>query len=259
MSRAHRFRSVLITGASGGLGAALARRLAGPGQRLVLGGRDAIRLEAAAAACRALGADVATAEVDVTDAAAMRDWVVGADAAAPLDLVVANAGITGETGLPGDATALARRIYEVNVLGTLNTVEPLLPRMRRRRAGQIGLVASLAGFRGMPRGPAYSGSKAALITQGAAWRAALRPSGIGVSVACPGYVRTAMTDRHGFRMPLLVDAETAAARIADGFAHDRARILFPWPLAVAGWLFRALPQSWTEFMVPGPRPAEPRP
>jgi short-subunit dehydrogenase len=257
MSR--RFASVLITGASGGIGSALARRLAGPGVRLELGGRDGARLAETAAACARAGAEPRVRVVDVTDAEAMRAWVLGADDARPLDLVVANAGISGETGAPGDDPARSAEIYAVNVLGALNAVEPLLPRLRARRAGQVGIVASLAGLRGIARGPAYSGSKAALIVHGEAWRAALQPYGVGVSVACPGYVSTPMTARHAFRMPFLVDAETAAGRIADGLERNRARIVFPWPLVIGAWLLRALPDALARRLIPGPAPAEAAP
>lgn len=248
-----RFRSVLITGASSGLGAALAQRYAAPGVRLALCGRDQARIEATAAACRRAGAETSTRLLDVADAEAMRAWTLAEDDARPLDLVIANAGVSGETGEPGDDPAASARIYAVNVLGVLNTVEPLLPRLRARGRGQVGLIGSIAGFYGVPRGPAYSGSKAAVIVHGQAWRAALAPSGVGVSVACPGYVRTPMTARHRFTMPFLVDAPDAARAIAQGLERNRARIIFPWQLVVGAWLLRSLPDGLASRLVPAPR------
>jgi short-subunit dehydrogenase len=176
-----------------------------------------------------------------------------ADLQSPIALVIACAGISGEHGPPGEEPSPAEWIYRVNVLGVLNTVEPLLAAMRRRRRGQIGLVASVAGFRGFPRGPAYSGSKAAIIMHGQAWREVLSGEGIGVSVICPGYLRTAMTARHGFPLPFALDPDRAAARIAAGLARNQARIVIPWPMPIVAWLFRALPASWTRMLIPGPK------
>jgi short-subunit dehydrogenase len=253
------FRSVLISGASSGLGAALARHYAAAGVRLALGGRDTDRLAAAGEACRAAGAEVSVTAVDVTDAPATSQWVLAADDQQPLDLVIANAGISGESGVLGTEAGLATRIYSVNVLGMLNTVEPLLPRLIARRCGQIGIMASIAGFRGVPRGPAYSGSKAALIVHGEAWRVGLAQAGVGVSVICPGYIRTPLTARHRFNLPFLLEPEVAARKTAAGLAANRARIIFPWQISVAAWMFHALPESWTRRLVTtrGARSAEP--
>lgn len=246
-------RSVLISGASSGIGAALARHYAAAGVRLALGGRDIDRLTAVAEACRTAGAEVSVAAIDVTDASATRQWVVSEDEQRPLDLVIANAGISGETGPVGTGAALAARIYTVNVLGVLNTVEPLLPRLIARHGGQIGIMASIAGFRGIPRGPAYSGSKAALLVHGEAWRVALAGTGVGVSVICPGYVRTPLTARHRFKLPFLLEPEVAARKIATGLAANRARIIFPWQIRVAAWMFHVLPEPWTRPLVQAPR------
>jgi short-subunit dehydrogenase len=243
------FRSILISGASSGLGAALARHYAAAGVRLALGGRDTDRLAAVAAACRAAGAEVSLAAVDVTDASATRQWVLSADELSPLDLVIANAGISGETGGAGAETALATRIYATNVLGVLNTVEPLIPRLIARHRGQIAVMSSIAGFRGLPRGPAYSGSKAALLVHGEAWRVTLAPAGVGVSVICPGYIRTPLTARHRFKLPFLLEPEAAARKAAAGLAANRARIIFPWQIRVASWMFRVLPEPWTRSLV----------
>lgn len=248
----HPFRSVLITGASGGLGGALARALASPGTRLVLGGRDVGRLDAIAEACRRTGAEVETAVLDLLDADKVAEWVRGADARKGLDLVIACAGISGETGHPGDNPEFSRRIFRVNVEGVINTIEPLLPAMRARRRGQIGIVASIAGMRGISRGPVYSGSKAALIVLGQGWREALAADGIGVSVLCPGYVRTPMADVQRFRKPFMLESADAARRMLDAMACNRAMVVFPWPIAVAGWLFRALPGVLTRWLLPGP-------
>lgn len=206
---------VLITGASSGIGAALARRLARPGRRLTLLGRDAARLEGVAAAC---AGEVGIESVDVRDAPAMAGALERAAAAAPLDLLIANAGISG-----GDPATL----MAINVQGIVNTVEPALAPMRTRGAGQIALMSSLAGFRGLPNAPAYCASKAAVRLYGEGLRGRLATDGIGVSVICPGFIRTPLTAKNPFPMPLLMEPEAAAERIVQGLARNRARIAFP--------------------------------
>jgi len=229
----------------------MAERLARPGARLALGGRDEDRLAAVAGICRKKGAEVETTTIDVTDVAAMERWVRDADARNPLDLVIANAGISGEHKPPGDDPDRARSIYAVNVLGMLNTVEPVLPAMRTRRSGHICVIASIAGLIGLPRGPAYSGSKAAMIVHGEAWGRALAPYGIAVTVACPGYVRTPMTARHTFKMPFLKEPDDAARLILDAVAEGRARIAFPWQLRLGIALASLLPRVITKGFLPG--------
>lgn len=239
-------RSILITGASNGIGAALAKRYAAMGITLHLGGRDPARLAAVAASCREQGADVLTGQQDVTNRAAMADWIAQADATRPLDLVIANAGTAG--GPLGEPAAVptARRIFAVNVDGVLNTIEPALPPMLARGHGQIALMASLAAFRGLPTGPAYCASKAALRSYGEGLRPRLAERNIGLSVICPGFVRTAMTAGNRFPMPLTLTPDQAARIIQAGLAKGRSRIAFPWPLYLLIRLAAALPPAWID-------------
>ncbi len=238
--------SILITGASSGIGAALALAYARPGVSLALGGRDQARLEAVAAGVRARGAEASHAAIDVTDAAAMAAWVTGADDARPLDLVVANAGVSAGTGRGEESAEQVRRILAINVDGAVNTVMPALPRLVARRRGRIALMASLAGFRGMPGAPAYCASKAALKIWGEGLRGELAAKGVGVTVICPGYIDTPMTRVNTFRMPFLMDADHAARITRRGIERDQARVAFPWPLALGAWLAGALPPAWVD-------------
>ncbi|MEZ5906285.1 MAG: SDR family NAD(P)-dependent oxidoreductase [Geminicoccaceae bacterium] len=224
-------RHVLITGASSGIGAALARRLARPGRRLTLLGRDAPRLDAVAAAC---AGEVVVERVEVRDAPAMARAIERADAAAPIDLLIANAGISG-----GDPATL----MAVNVQGIVNTVEPALAAMRRRGAGQIALMSSLAGFRGLPNAPAYCASKGAVRLYGEGLRGRLAKDGIGVSVICPGFIRTPLTAGNPFPMPFLMEPAAAAERIVLGLARNRARIAFPQRLYAIAVLTSLLPAT----------------
>lgn len=239
-------RSILITGATSGLGAALARAYAAPGVRLALTGRDPARLQVTADGCRALKAAVTSEVIDVRDRAALADWIAAVDAAAPLDLVIANAGVSAGTGGGGETHEQAQRIFAVNVDGVVNTVLPAVALMRRRGRGQVAVIASLAAFRGFPGAPAYCASKAAVRVWGEALRGELHAEGIGVSVICPGYVRTPMTAVNDFPMPFLMDAERAAAIIRRGLARNKARIAFPWPMYALVRLVAGLPLAITD-------------
>jgi short-subunit dehydrogenase len=244
-----RFTSILITGASGGIGAALALATARPGISLALTGRDHTRLADVANACRAAGAMVCAASLDVRDAAAMRTQLLDWDAACAFDLLVANAGIAAP-GLDGAIGIDALRLVtDINVGGMVNLLEPLLPRLVARGSGQIGLMSSLAGFRGMPPAAAYCASKAWARVYGEALRLSLAPHGIGVSVICPGFVATPMTADNSFPMPLLMSPARAADIILRGLAANRGRIAFPRRLLLAVRLLESLPIAWTDWLI----------
>jgi NADP-dependent 3-hydroxy acid dehydrogenase YdfG len=236
-------RSILITGASSGIGAALARAYAMPATRLAICGRDAGRLAAVAACCRDLGADITEACLDVTEAATVAAWIDDVDRASPLDLVIANAGIQGGLWRDGSGETLAelRRVMEVNFGGVSNTVHSVLPAMRRRRRGQVALIASLAALRGIPFSPGYCASKAAIRIYGEALRSWLAPEGIGVSVILPGFVETRLSRTVSGPKPLLLVPERAAEIIRRGLAKGRRQIAFPYRLYLGMQLLRALP------------------
>lgn len=241
-------RSILITGATSGIGAALARDYAEPGMRLVLSGRDEGRLAAVAAEVRAAGAQVETAIVDVTDAQATARWVEAADDAAPLDLAIANAGISGGTSGGGESVDQANAIFDTNIGGVVNTLHPASERMVSRGRGQIALVSSLAGFRGLPGAPAYSASKAAARAWGDAMRPRMKRHGVTVSVVCPGFIRTPMTDVNQFPMPMLMEVDRAAGLIRRRLARGHAMIAFPLPMYLLVRLMAALPHPVGDYV-----------
>ena len=245
--------SILISGASSGLGAALAVAYAKPGRHLFLGGRDDSRLAAVTEKAQGLGATVHAAQVDVTDRAAVRRWIEDSDTTRPLDLVIANAGISaGTAGLAGaEAETQVRAVFATNVDGVMNTALPAVERMEQRGRGQVALMASLAGYRGFPGAPSYCGSKAAVKVFGEGLRGAVHSKGVGVSVICPGYVRTPMTAVNDFPMPFLMDVDRAAQIIVRGLAKDRARIAFPWPLAAVVSLLQVLPAGLVDAVLRG--------
>ncbi len=226
------YRVVVITGASSGLGAALALSYAGPQTALGLIGRNRERLLATEAACRASGASVDSAAIDVADGPALAAWLGEFDRAHPVELLIANAGISAgpEAGSPGEPASITVRQIEVNLLGAVHTIAPLVPLLCARRRGRIVAIASVAAFRGLPYSPGYSASKAGLRAYGEALRPLLAPHGVGVTVVCPGFFASPMTDRWDGPTPFLLTGERAARHIKRGIDRGRPRIHFPLPL-----------------------------
>lgn len=248
-------RTVLITGASSGIGRALALHYARDGGMLALMGRDSERLESVAAACRRQGATVHCGLIDVRRRDAMVGWISAFDAAHPVDLVIANAGVMAGTPPDGpiEPTDAGYAAVETNLLGVLNTVQPLIVPMMARRRGQIALVSSIAGLLPLPDSPSYSASKAAVLTYGLSLRPILEPFGVGVSVICPGYVRTPMMMREQGPKPLVTTPERAAERIAKGLRGNSVVIRFPYSFAVISRLLSLLPPRLRLWLLAGSR------
>lgn len=245
-----RFRSIVITGASSGIGEALALGYARPSVTLALTGRDAARLIIVAEACEARGATVVAEVIDVADRNAMAAWLTEFDDNSPVDLVIANAGISPdiENARLSDL-ALAHDTMKVNVGGIFNTVLPLLPRLTARRHGQIAVMASLASFFGLPYAATYNASKAAVRVWGESLRYALADAGVGVTVICPGFVVSRITERWPYVMPLLVPASSASTLIRRGLERNQTRITFPILLRAGIWLVGLVPAAAAAFLM----------
>ncbi len=246
-------RAVLITGGSSGIGRALALHFAAPDTVIGLLGRDETRLQSVASACREKGAAVETSGIDVRDRAAMKSWIEDFDRCHATDLVFANAGVMGgvRPGARLEPADFAYDLMEANVLGVMNTVQPLLQPMMRRKRGQVVLIGSLAGFNALPDAPSYCASKAAVMTYGLALREALRETGVRVNVVCPGYISTPMTEQLAGWKPGEISAEEAALRIARGLDSNRAIIAFPFALALLSRIGAIVP-DWLRQL--GSRP-----
>ncbi|MEQ9606029.1 MAG: SDR family NAD(P)-dependent oxidoreductase [Kiloniellaceae bacterium] len=233
--------TVWITGASSGLGAALAGRLARDGQTVAVSARSAGKLDALAAQCAGPGS-LHAVPLDIQDAEATCAAVARIEAElGPIGQAVLNAG----THQPVDPTALKvedfRKLVEVNLMGTVNCLAAVLPPMLERRRGRIAIVASVSGYRGLPTAAAYGMTKAGLINLAEALRVELAPSGIVVQIVNPGFVRTPLTDRNPFPMPFLMEPEDAAEAFFKGLRSDRFEIAFPRRLVWIMKLLRCLP------------------
>ena len=230
---------VWITGASMGIGEALARRLARDGAEVVASARSADRLWALADGS---GGRIVPWPLDITDAVAVAAAVAGIEAArGPIDVAVLNAG-THQPVTAAEFTAEGlRRLMEINLFGAAACLEALMPRMIARGRGRIAVVASVAGYRGLPTGAYYGASKAALINLAESLKFDLDRAGVTLQVVDPGFVRTPLTDRNEFPMPFLISAELAAERIASGLTSSRFEIAFPRPFVWIMKLLRLLP------------------
>ncbi|QBQ98664.1 SDR family NAD(P)-dependent oxidoreductase [Paraburkholderia pallida] len=238
-------RHIVITGASAGIGRALALVYARSGAILGLIGRDTTALESSASDCRALGAKVVTATIDVRDAAAMQHWLDEFDTAYPIDLLIANAGVASTLASAADWEGLERtaRVVDTNFYGTMHAVLPVVDQMRKRRRGRIAMVASIAALRGMAISPAYCASKAAVKAYADSVRPILRRDGVGMTVILPGFVKTAMSDVFPGDKLFMWSADQAAAHIRRKIDAGRAEIAFPGLLAFGMRLLTLLPPT----------------
>jgi len=223
-----REKRIIITGASAGIGRAIALEYARRGARLVLAARREAELEATAQAARAIGADARIIAVDVTDEDAASRIVALADSAfGGFDTVIMNAGIGFPTFAATFRAGDAERVMAVNYSSAVRMIEVALPRMLDARSGQLVAITSLASFRGMPGSGAYNASKAALTVMMESLRTELRSSGVTITTVFPGFVRTAMTDKNEFHMPLMIEADDAARRTVAAIERGSVDIRYP--------------------------------
>ena len=242
-----KFKNILITGASSGIGEALALHYAGSAQTLFLCGRNKKRLESVAKQCRAEGCEVFAEVIDVTDRTAMEKWIDNCEKQAPLNLVFANAGVATLEETPENVY----NTFNTNIFGVLNTVIPFIEIFKNRpnpRVKTIAITSSIAGYHGLMTCPSYSASKACVKAWGEALRLSLKPYNINVSVICPGFVRSRITDKNTCPMPFLMDAPRAAEIIAARLERNVGIISFPWPMRLVSWFGSILPNWLSEFI-----------
>jgi short-subunit dehydrogenase len=231
---------VVITGATSGIGEALAREYAKQGATLALIAR---RAHVLAQLKDSLSTTCFTYAADVRDSRAMQQAAADfVEERGYPDVVIANAGISRGTitEYPQDVEAF-QAILDTNVVGMLKTFHPFLDGMRRQRHGMLVGIASIAGFRGLPGAGAYSASKAAAIRYLESLRVELRGSGVGVLTVCPGYIATPMTANNPYPMMFIISAEQAARKIVRAIERRRKFLIIPWQMAILGRIFSILP------------------
>jgi short-subunit dehydrogenase len=235
-----------ITGAGSGIGRALAKRLAEQGWDVAVSARTAADLDRLAAE---VPGRIWAFVLDVTDGAANERIVDAVEkTVGPLDLAVLNAGGYFPVTAANFSAERFRKTVEVNLNGTANGLDPVLKRMVARRHGHVAVMASVAGFVGLPSGSTYSATKAALNAMCEALKVELEPFGVTLTVINPGFVKTPGTDRNKFPMPFRIPAEQAADAIMRGLERKKYEIIFPWQMAIAMKLFRILPH-WLQFTI----------
>lgn len=240
MSRSVRWNTVWITGASTGFGKSLAIKLAQQGIKVAVSARSRERLNKLANEHQNIYPYV----LDVTDLAKLKQTVSAINEdLGQIDLAILNAGV----GVPVDVLSTSHQSFHntaaVNYIGTIDGVLAVLPAMRERGAGHIAIVASLAGYRGLPGSAAYSSSKAALINFAESIRPELQQVGIITSVINPGFIETPMTDQNDFPMPFLLSADEAADRALKGLKAGEFEIAFPRRFVALLKILRILPYA----------------
>jgi short-subunit dehydrogenase len=248
--------AVFITGASSGLGAALARQYAAQGHVLGLLARRGERLRELVAT---LPGTHHLYVVDVCDRqalhAAAEDFI---EKVARVDIVIASAGISaGTLTEQKDDFEVFKAIFETNVMATVAAFEPFVPHMKQAKAGTLVGIASVAGVRGLPGAGAYSASKSAVTTYCESLRLELKPFGVGVVTIAPGYIKTEMTAKNPYSMPFLLEAEVFATRAARAIAQEKSYTVIPWQMGVVGKIMRALP-NWLYDRLAVNAPRKPR-
>lgn len=231
-------RVAWVTGAGKGIGRALALRLARDGWMVAVSART----EADLVALVAEAPNIHVFPLDVTDAVGTERVVKAIEALlGPIHRAVLNAGTYIPTSVAPFSPEDFRRQFDVNVMGAVNGLSALVPRLVAQGRGHVAVVASVAGYRGLPAAAAYGATKAALINMCEALRVELDPHGVAVSVICPGFVKTPLTDKNDFPMPFLISAEDAADYIVRGLNAGRFEIAFPPLFAAIMKTLRILP------------------
>ena len=236
-------KNVFITGASSGIGEYVAYEYAKQGATIGLAARRKKALEKVSAKCEELGGKPIVYEVDVSNQSdtknAIDDFITKSGG---IDIVIANAGISGKVDLDnGDSTEI-NRMLSTNILGGTNTVIPTLPTMIKQQSGRVVVISSIAGFRGLPGRSGYSASKAAVRFMANSWRSSFAKNGISFTTICPGFIDTDMTNKHKYHMPFLMNVDIFAKKMVNAIEKKKKTYIVPWQWRFAIPLIKAVPE-----------------
>ncbi|MEH6472457.1 MAG: SDR family NAD(P)-dependent oxidoreductase [Halopseudomonas sp.] len=244
-------KTIVITGATGAIGGALALEYAEPGALLILQGRDLEQLQTVSDRCIQAGAQAQCFSFDLRDTTQLQQWIGEICATQAPDLLIANAGMNTNIGpdRSGEEWSNIEALLDLNIKSTLALCQQVAQAMRQRGSGQIGIISSLAAYYGLPVTPSYSASKAAVKAYGEGLRGWLAEDGVGVTVVMPGYVASPMCHDMPGPKPFLWSPERAARVIRKGLDNNRARISFPFPLNFGSWWLAVLPSALSQRLL----------
>ena len=246
--------TILITGASSGLGYEIALQYAKPNIRLILIGRNIDQLNKIANLCNDKGAKTHVIAVNVRDKAKMAEYLVKFCDQYGIDIAIACAGVSAGTLEGPESPSQVEIIFDTNINGVLNTIMPIVPHMIARRKGSIVIISSMAGLVGLSSAPSYSASKACVRVFGEALRGYLKQYNVNTTVVIPGYIKTPMTDVNNFPMPFMMPATTAARKIIKGISNNKGIVAFPIITYIALKCLSCLPNqliSYINSKIPG--------
>jgi short-subunit dehydrogenase len=220
-------KTILITGASSGLGAAIAKQYATQDTRLFLFGRSEERLKLLADFCISCGAETEIICADVTDKIQMQQHISKIANHFGIDIIYTSAGVSAGTLDGPETIGQIEKIFATNLNGTINTITPAIPYMIKRNSGRIVIISSMAGLLALSSAPSYSASKAAVKVFGESLQGYLKRYEVGVSIVIPGYIDTPMTEVNNFPMPFKMSASKAATKIIKQVEQGKGIIAFP--------------------------------
>ncbi len=243
-------RHVVITGASAGLGEALALEIATHGAKITLMARRRELLEEVAAKVRERGGEALAIATDVTSQESVDSGLaLAVEQFGPVDVLIANSGVSPDMSVHDLDIPVIENAMRVNYFGVVYAMHAVLPSMIERKTGTIMAISSLAAFRGLPTSGPYCASKSAVSAWMESLRSELRPAGVTLITSHPGYIRTAMTAKHNGNLPFMVDAEDAARGLVRGMLRGKSEINFPWQLETAVKIGGMLPNGLYDRIV----------
>ena len=236
-------KTVLITGASSGIGEFVAYEYAKQGATIGLAARREKALEKVSAKCKELGGKPIIYKVDVSNQSATKNTIddfIGKSGR--IDIVIANAGISGNVELKNGESTEINRMLSTNILGVTNTIIPALPTMIKQQSGHVVIVSSIAGFRGLPGRSSYSASKVAVRFMANSWRSSFVKDGISITTICPGFIDTDMTNTHKYHMPFLMNVDVFAKKIVTAIEKKKKTYIAPWQWRFIIPIIKAAPE-----------------